>query len=36
LYESVKYFDIDFWGKEFLQEIKDIRHEKDEAELSVV
>ena len=35
LYESVKYFDIDFWGKEFLQEIENIHHEKQEAELSV-
>lgn len=36
LYESVKYFDIDFWGKEFLQEIENIHHEKEDAELSAM
>lgn len=36
LFESVKYFDIDFWGKEFLEEIENIHHENEEAELNTV
>jgi glucosylglycerol-phosphate synthase len=33
LFESVKYFNIDFWGEEFLEEIENMHNEKEIAEI---
>jgi len=31
LFESVKYYNIDFWGEGFLQEIENIHKEKEKS-----